>query len=193
MYVCSIIYICNITASYFRKLVRHFQYSILFDPLLRSAKSVDLCQGAPSIRERSDLHKLAVELLQVITTTTTTSSDQQWWFLTNHQVMNSFVLRMKCSYLNNTESINEVVAFQHIRFLKGSMHNVAGLGSLKANAGRLLQSVNFCQLDAVNYSTSHQGDINCSTFQLGWEEMKNFRFQTEVPQGHQQLSLDSRL
>ena len=111
IYLCSIIHICNIISKYFRKLVRHFQYSILFDQLFRSAKSVDLCQGTPSIRERSDLHKLAVELLQVITTTTTTSSDQQWWFLTNHQVMNSFVLRMKCSYLNNTESINEVVVF----------------------------------------------------------------------------------
>ena len=61
-----------LTANYFRKLVRHFHYSISFDQLFRSAKSVDLCQGAPSIRERSDLHKLAVELLQVMTTTTTT-------------------------------------------------------------------------------------------------------------------------
>ena len=102
---------------------------------------------------------------------------------------------MFLTQLNNTESINEVVAFQRIRFLKGSTHNVAGLGSLKANAGRLLQSANFRQLDSVNYSTSHQGDINCSTFQWAgrkwriWEEL----IQTEVPQGHQQLSLDSRL
>ena len=74
-------FISNIsTANYFRKLVRHFQYSISFDQLFRSAKSVDLCPGAPSIRERSDLHKLAVELLQVITTTTlkTTKADENF-------------------------------------------------------------------------------------------------------------------
>ena len=82
---------------------------------------------------------------------------------------------MFLTQLNNTESINEVVAFQRIRFLKGSTHNKASLGSLKENAGRLLQSANFRQLDSVNYSTSHQGDINCSTLQPGWEEMKNLR------------------
>ena len=109
MYVCSIIYICNITASYFRKLVRHFQYSIIFDPLLRSAKSVDLCQGAPSIRERSDLHKLAVELLQVITTTKTTWKQQKQarplkTKIFSHQSSSHefIVLRIKCSWLNST-------------------------------------------------------------------------------------------
>ena len=81
--------------------------------------------------------------------------------------MNSFVLRLKCSYVNNTESINEVVVFQPNRFLKGSTHNKASLGSLKENAGRLLQSANFRQLDAVNFGTSHQGDINCSSLSAG--------------------------
>ena len=81
--------------------------------------------------------------------------------------MNSFVLRLKCSYVNNTESINKVVVFQPIRFFKGSTHNVAGLGSLKENAGRLLQSANFRQLDAVNFGTSHQGDIDCSSLPAG--------------------------
>ena len=74
---------------------------------------------------------------------------------------------MKCSYLNNTESINKVVVFQPTRLFKGSTHNVAGLGSLKENAGRLLQSANFRRLDAVNFLTSYQGDINCSSLPAG--------------------------
>ena len=77
------------------------------------------------------------------------------------------VLRMKCSHLNNTEHINKVVVFHPIRFFKGSTHNVAGLGSLKENAGRLLQSANFRQLDAVKFGTIHQGDINCSSLPAG--------------------------
>ena len=61
----------------------------------------------------------------------------------------------------------KVVVFHPIRFFKGSTHNVTGLGSLKENAGRLLQSANFRQLDAVNFGTSHQGDINCSSLPAG--------------------------
>ena len=97
---------------------------------------------------------------------------------------------MKCSYLNNTENINKVVVFQSNRFLKCSTHNVAGLGSLKENAGRLLQSANFRQLDAVNFGTSHQGDINCSSLPAGLGgngefERKSFKMKSaweEAPQ-----------